>query len=39
MIGNAVPWPLGEALGREVEKAWRAETTDLIDEGYEAQDN
>ena len=30
-IGNAVPWPLGEALGRELEKAWYKEAT-IIDE-------
>lgn len=26
MIGNAVPWPLSVALGRELERAWYKET-------------
>ena len=30
-IGNAVPWPLAEALGRELENAW-CEDERAIDE-------
>ena len=37
LIGNAVPWPLGEALGRELEKAWYKETQSANDEDVEME--
>ncbi|KAL5519396.1 hypothetical protein ACEPAH_1079 [Sanghuangporus vaninii] len=33
LIGNAVPWPMSEALGRELEKAWYREMRGQMDEG------
>ena len=32
LIGNAVPWQMSEALGRELEKAWYKETREQVAE-------